>query len=274
VELAVDIRYSKHTAASVELGRRMLDPAFAERAEVALGNTDVLRRTAQFLTCGDAGLAARFRRWARLERQAVSLSTQECRLVPGLLRSEAYARAVLDGTIPFADGPVLRNSSGSRTATAVARATTASRPSSLCTYGTPRMWPAPLRRRPRGLRSIRAVCVRTLKERPRRVRTPQVSVTSARVLAASLLPADPPARREQEGDVTDHRLEGPGENGDPVPRDLPDQQAGEGEDPWEGAPARRAAEDADDGDANGGDGGDADDTTSPEDAPTPDEPTA
>jgi hypothetical protein len=31
----------------------------------------------------------------------------------------------------------------------------------------------------------------------------------------------------------DHRQEAPGENGDPVPRDLPDQQAGEGEDPWE-----------------------------------------
>ena len=31
----------------------------------------------------------------------------------------------------------------------------------------------------------------------------------------------------------EHRLEGPGENGDPVPRDLPDQQAGEGEDPWD-----------------------------------------
>jgi len=36
--------------------------------------------------------------------------------------------------------------------------------------------------------------------------------------------------------VTDHRLEGPGENGPAVPRDLPDQQAGAGEDPWEVAP--------------------------------------
>jgi hypothetical protein len=36
--------------------------------------------------------------------------------------------------------------------------------------------------------------------------------------------------------VTDHRLEGPGENGDPVPRDMPDQQADAGEDPWEVAP--------------------------------------
>lgn len=36
--------------------------------------------------------------------------------------------------------------------------------------------------------------------------------------------------------MTDHRLEGPGENGDPVPRDMPDQQADAGEDPWEVAP--------------------------------------
>ncbi|CAL9364690.1 hypothetical protein [Streptomyces pilosus] len=36
--------------------------------------------------------------------------------------------------------------------------------------------------------------------------------------------------------MTDHRLEGPGENGAGVPRDLPDQQAGPGEDPWEVAP--------------------------------------
>ncbi|MEV2212151.1 hypothetical protein AB0H86_11965 [Streptomyces sp. NPDC050997] len=33
--------------------------------------------------------------------------------------------------------------------------------------------------------------------------------------------------------MDEHRSEGPGENGEPVPRDLPDQQAHEGEDPWE-----------------------------------------
>lgn len=37
--------------------------------------------------------------------------------------------------------------------------------------------------------------------------------------------------------MTDHRLEGPGENGVGVPRDLPYQQAGPDEDPWEVAPA-------------------------------------
>ncbi|MFI0036946.1 hypothetical protein ACH4NS_15905 [Streptomyces mutabilis] len=39
--------------------------------------------------------------------------------------------------------------------------------------------------------------------------------------------------------MTDHRLEGPGENGDPVPRDMPDQQAGTGDDPWEAAAPTR-----------------------------------
>ncbi|MDX2999531.1 hypothetical protein [Streptomyces scabiei] len=42
--------------------------------------------------------------------------------------------------------------------------------------------------------------------------------------------------------MTDHRLEGPGEHPDPVPRDMPDQQAHEGEDPWEVAPGRAGAD--------------------------------
>lgn len=46
------------------------------------------------------GLAAWFRQWARLERVAVSLCTYECRLVPGLLQSRDYARAVFEGTVP------------------------------------------------------------------------------------------------------------------------------------------------------------------------------
>ncbi|GGL64120.1 hypothetical protein GCM10010129_04710 [Streptomyces fumigatiscleroticus] len=42
--------------------------------------------------------------------------------------------------------------------------------------------------------------------------------------------------------MTDHRLEGPGENGVPVPRDMPDQQAHAGEDPWEVVPARESGD--------------------------------
>ncbi|MFM9593133.1 helix-turn-helix domain-containing protein [Streptomyces scabiei] len=100
-EFAEIVRYSKHTVASVELGRRMPDEGFVERAEEATGNTGALRKAARHLTRGEAGLAAWFRRWARLEREAVSLCTYECRLVPGLLQSEAYARAVFDNSIPL-----------------------------------------------------------------------------------------------------------------------------------------------------------------------------
>ncbi|WP_395574771.1 hypothetical protein [Streptomyces sp. BK79] len=61
--------------------------------------------------------------------------------------------------------------------------------------------------------------------------------------------------------MTDHRLEGPGESGHPVPRDLPDQQAGPGDDPWEAAaPTREQLEqgqrpdsDEDDDEADGSD---------------------
>jgi hypothetical protein len=58
--------------------------------------------------------------------------------------------------------------------------------------------------------------------------------------------------------VTDHRLEGPGEHPDPVPRDLPDQQASEGEDPWEVAPTRATGDERDEDAAR--DGSDVPDT--------------
>src|SRR5690606_41781981 len=101
LDLGARSQYSKHTVATVELGRRMPDEAFVERAEEALGNIGALRKAARHLTRGEAGLPAWFRRWARLEREAVSLCTYECRLVPGLLQSEAYARAVFDNSIPL-----------------------------------------------------------------------------------------------------------------------------------------------------------------------------
>jgi hypothetical protein len=47
------------------------------------------------------GLAAWFRTWARLEREAVSLDTYECRILPGLLQSEAYVRATFANNIPL-----------------------------------------------------------------------------------------------------------------------------------------------------------------------------
>ncbi|MEV8527546.1 MULTISPECIES: helix-turn-helix transcriptional regulator [unclassified Streptomyces] len=93
------VGYSKHTVASVELGRRMPDPEFIERAEPALGNTGALRRSAPHLN-RQPGLATWFRKWARLEWAAISLDTYECRLIPGLLQSEGYARVLFENDIP------------------------------------------------------------------------------------------------------------------------------------------------------------------------------
>jgi transcriptional regulator with XRE-family HTH domain len=100
IDFGMRVRFSKHTVESVELGRRMPDQTFVERAEEALGNTGALRKAARHLTRGEPGLAVWFRRWARLEKEAVSLCTYECRLVPGLLQSEGYVRALCDNDIP------------------------------------------------------------------------------------------------------------------------------------------------------------------------------
>ncbi|MFH8937415.1 helix-turn-helix domain-containing protein [Streptomyces griseosporeus] len=115
-EFAEQVRYSKHTVASVEQGRRMPDPAFVERAEDVLGNTGALRRAAAHLA-RQPGLAAWFRQWARMEQVAISLHTYECRVVPGLLQTEAYARAVSLSVPPIPDEDEL----GQRVAARLAR---------------------------------------------------------------------------------------------------------------------------------------------------------
>ncbi|MFF8958920.1 Scr1 family TA system antitoxin-like transcriptional regulator [Streptomyces sp. NPDC014894] len=93
------VQFSQHTVASIELGRRMPDKAFVELAEQALDNTGALRKAFQYLN-RNPGLAAWFKEWARREKTAVSLSTYECRTVPGLLQSEPYARALFQNAVP------------------------------------------------------------------------------------------------------------------------------------------------------------------------------
>ncbi|MCX5168823.1 Scr1 family TA system antitoxin-like transcriptional regulator [Streptomyces antibioticus] len=98
-ELGDVVGFSKHTVASVELGRRMPDEEFVEAAELVLGNTGALRRAAGFVE-RQAGLADWFQRWARMERVAISLFNYECRMIPGLLQTEAYARQLFGDELP------------------------------------------------------------------------------------------------------------------------------------------------------------------------------
>ncbi|MEU7421481.1 helix-turn-helix domain-containing protein [Streptomyces antibioticus] len=98
-ELGDVVGFSKHTVASVELGRRMPDEEFVEAAELVLGNTGALRRAAGFVE-RQAGLADWFQRWARLEQTAITLYMYECRMLPGLLQAEAYARQLFVDELP------------------------------------------------------------------------------------------------------------------------------------------------------------------------------
>ncbi|WP_443059150.1 helix-turn-helix transcriptional regulator [Streptomyces sp. NBC_00487] len=92
-ELAERVRYSVQTVASIEQGRRFPQPEFVTRAEEVLDAFGALRAAAKHLS-RQPGLASWFRQWAKLEADAISLYTYECRVVPGLLQTEAYARAV------------------------------------------------------------------------------------------------------------------------------------------------------------------------------------
>ncbi|MFI8437468.1 helix-turn-helix transcriptional regulator [Streptomyces sp. NPDC079020] len=96
------VRYSVPTIASIEQGRRFPPPAFVDRAEDVLNAFGVIRAAAKHLS-RRPGLASWFRVWARLEAEALSLNTYECRLIPGLLQTDAYTRTLFVNRLPPLD---------------------------------------------------------------------------------------------------------------------------------------------------------------------------
>jgi transcriptional regulator with XRE-family HTH domain len=98
-EFAPLVRYSLPTVASIEQGRRFPPADFVDRAEKVLDAFGTLKGAARHLS-RRPGLASWFRQWASLEVEAVSLYTYECRLIPGLLQTEAYARKVFADQLP------------------------------------------------------------------------------------------------------------------------------------------------------------------------------
>lgn len=92
-EFAPLVRYQPSTVASIEQGRRLPPRVYIERAEEVLDAFGALRAAAKYAT-RQPGLASWFREWAELEERAATLHTYECRVVPGLLQTDAYARAV------------------------------------------------------------------------------------------------------------------------------------------------------------------------------------
>ncbi|MDQ0940023.1 helix-turn-helix transcriptional regulator [Streptomyces sp. V1I1] len=98
-EFAPRVRYSLPTVASIEQGRRFPPADFVDRAEEVLDAFGTLKGAARHLS-RRPGLASWFRQWASLEAEAVSLYTYECRLIPGLLQTEAYARTLFADRLP------------------------------------------------------------------------------------------------------------------------------------------------------------------------------
>ncbi|MBW5421618.1 helix-turn-helix domain-containing protein [Streptomyces sp. BG9H] len=98
-ELAVEVGCSSHFLASIEQGRRFPPPGFVDRCEASLDAFGTLRLAANQLT-RKPGLAKWFRQWAEMEQEAIALYTYECRVIPGLLQTPAYARTVFANRLP------------------------------------------------------------------------------------------------------------------------------------------------------------------------------
>ncbi|MGW0535053.1 helix-turn-helix domain-containing protein [Streptomyces sp. NPDC003032] len=97
--LAAEVGCSTHFLASIEQGRRFPPPRFVDLCEAALDAFGTLRLAANQLS-RKPGLATWFRQWALLEKEAVALYTYECRLIPGLLQTPAYARTLFVNQLP------------------------------------------------------------------------------------------------------------------------------------------------------------------------------
>ncbi|MEU6536297.1 helix-turn-helix transcriptional regulator [Streptomyces sp. NPDC047000] len=100
-EFATRVRYSPTYIAKIEQGKRFPPGDLPGRTEDVLGPTaaKVLAAAARSLT-RRAGLASWFQHWAEIEEDAISLYAYECRVIPGLLQTEGYARAIFERQLP------------------------------------------------------------------------------------------------------------------------------------------------------------------------------
>lgn len=96
-ELAAQLGVDKSTVSRIESGDRMPGRDLVEQAEKILGVTDgILCRLLDDLKRQRA-VPERFRPWLEVERQASKIRMVQLVLVPGLLQTEEYARAVCYG---------------------------------------------------------------------------------------------------------------------------------------------------------------------------------
>ncbi|MEV1287582.1 helix-turn-helix transcriptional regulator [Micromonospora sp. NPDC049679] len=101
--LSHQINYSASLVAKIELSERRPGRDFAQRCDAALDTGGLLSRIHD--TLSDTVLPW-FREWLAIEREATTLRSYEPLVVPGLLQTEGYARALLDGASRFTEDEI------------------------------------------------------------------------------------------------------------------------------------------------------------------------
>lgn len=106
-QLAELVEYSLEQVASIEQGRRPAKAKFTAAAERVLNTGGVLEELQEEVDF--AKLPAFFRDFVLIELEAVSRFDYDPLLVPGLLQTEEYARAVFGGHVPVLDDETIQN---------------------------------------------------------------------------------------------------------------------------------------------------------------------
>lgn len=100
-ELGARLNYSGSLVSLVETMARVPTLEFARRLDEVLGTPGTFERMQEHLRA--APFPAWFRDWLGAEREAISLRSFEPLVVPGLLQTEDYARAVLRTRVKVTD---------------------------------------------------------------------------------------------------------------------------------------------------------------------------
>lgn len=89
------VSYAPSTIGAFETGERFPNPRLARAADEHLGTGDRFTEMYDRLLTGEIYKEG-FRPWTEIEREATSLWIYELALMPGLLQTEAYARALMN----------------------------------------------------------------------------------------------------------------------------------------------------------------------------------
>lgn len=98
-QLAEAVIYSESKVGAVERGEQLPSPAFAERADAFLETGGLFARMRDELLTVELS-PEWFRPWVDVEREAREIRWHEPLLIPGLLQTEEYARALLEAGNP------------------------------------------------------------------------------------------------------------------------------------------------------------------------------